>query len=96
MPRVWKFQHSQNSEGSTRGIKPPSRKRRHGLRDRDMAFKRASESEKLPCGIFFLDDSRPTFEENLGIYAQNHEPLFKREVDLPRLQELVNRFCPGT
>jgi 2-oxoglutarate ferredoxin oxidoreductase subunit beta len=61
----------------------------HDSKNREMAFKRASEVDKLPLGIFYVDDTRPTFEENLGIYQDNSLPLFQRNVALDRLKNLI-------
>jgi 2-oxoglutarate ferredoxin oxidoreductase subunit beta len=57
--------------------------------DRVDAFRRAIEQEKLPLGIFYLNPGKPTFEENTGIYAENKEPLYKRELDRERLNNLI-------
>ena len=58
-------------------------------KNRETAFKRALEADKLPLGIFYVDDTRPTFEENLGIYQDNSQPLFQRNIALDRLKNLI-------
>lgn len=60
----------------------------HDSRDRDQAFKRATEKEKLPLGIFYINPNKAIFEENLGVYSQNQEPLYRREFD--RTKQLQN------
>jgi 2-oxoglutarate ferredoxin oxidoreductase subunit beta len=63
----------------------------HDSQDRDEAFKRATETEKLPLGIFYINPSRPTFEENVGVYSQNKEPLYRRKLDrYKQLQALID------
>ena len=52
--------------------------------DRIEAVRRASEVEKLPLGIFYLNP-RPTFEEQLGVYQESKDPLYKRIPDLKKL-----------
>ncbi len=54
-------------------------------KDRDAAFKRASEEEKLPMGIFYMHE-KPTFEEQLEI----EQPLYRHEVDFEQLEKLID------
>ncbi len=56
--------------------------------DRGEAFKRAIEKEKLPLGVFYTNP-KPTFEENLSVYSESNEPLYKRSRDIKRLFELA-------
>ena len=63
----------------------------HDSQDRDRAFKRATEKEKLPLGVFYVNPNKSTFEENIGIYAQNKGPLYRREPDRAKqLQNLID------
>ncbi|OHD66563.1 MAG: 2-oxoacid ferredoxin oxidoreductase [Spirochaetes bacterium RBG_13_51_14] len=57
--------------------------------DREEAFKKAVESEKFPLGIIYINNKNPTFEENLAVYKDNREPLFKRSVDYRKLEQLM-------
>jgi 2-oxoglutarate ferredoxin oxidoreductase subunit beta len=57
--------------------------------DRTAAFTRAIEHEKLPLGIFYINSSRSTFEENIGIYAETKEPLYQRKFDMGKLDKLL-------
>lgn len=61
----------------------------HNPHDRTEAFKKATEKGKLPLGIFYINDKKKTFEENIGIYDTNKEPLYKRELDKDKLYELI-------
>jgi len=61
----------------------------HNPHDRMGAFGRAIEKERLPLGIFYINPNKTTFEENTGIYTQNKDPLFKRELDTERLKNLI-------
>ncbi|MHA1212771.1 MAG: thiamine pyrophosphate-dependent enzyme [Candidatus Heimdallarchaeota archaeon] len=58
----------------------------HDPTNRSMALERASETEKFPLGIFYINN-KPTFEDNLYIYKENKEPLYKRERDLKKFAE---------
>jgi 2-oxoglutarate ferredoxin oxidoreductase subunit beta len=56
--------------------------------DREAAFGKAIEKERLPLGIFYVN-SKPTFEDNLSVYRDDKEPLYKREPDIKVLSELI-------
>ena len=58
--------------------------------DRIQAFARALEVNKIPLGIIFQEEGRPTFEDNLGIYENDPRPLFQRSIDRDRLQQLLD------
>lgn len=60
----------------------------HDPANRVAAFAKALETERLPLGIFYLNP-RKTFEDNLGIYQDNSEPLYRRELDPLKLAELI-------
>lgn len=63
----------------------------HDPRDRKKAFERAMEKDKLPLGVFYLNPDKSTFEENVGVYRQNSDPLYKREIDRTKsLQNLID------
>jgi len=57
--------------------------------DRGEAFKRAIEREKSPLGILYINP-RATFEENLGVYRESKEPLYRRDPDIRKLSELID------
>ncbi len=58
--------------------------------DRNEAFKRATEEGKLPLGIFYINPDKETFEERLDAYKKHKEPMYKREVDFKKLENLIN------
>lgn len=58
--------------------------------NRETAFKRAIEKEKLPLGIFYINPEKKTFEENTGLYETSEEPLFKRRPDREKLYDLIS------
>lgn len=64
----------------------------HDYHDRNLAFKMATETEKLPLGIFYINPDKASFEENIGTYDQNKKPLFERNADYSKLESLMNSF----
>ena len=61
----------------------------HDPTDRQQAFQKATERDKLPLGVFYLNP-RSTFEENLALYRLTKEPLFQRPLDISKLSTLIN------
>lgn len=57
--------------------------------DKVEAFKRATEKGKIPLGVFYTT-SKPTFEEHMPLYKANKDPVYKREVKLEKLKELID------
>ena len=56
--------------------------------NRVAAFSKAIETEKLPLGIFYIHPKQ-TFEDNLGIYQNDAEPLYRRKLDTGKLNEFI-------
>jgi 2-oxoglutarate ferredoxin oxidoreductase subunit beta len=61
----------------------------HDPSDRVAAFSKAIETEKLPLGIVYQHE-KETFEAQLPVYEKSDEPLFSRNVDLSKLEKMVN------
>ncbi len=61
--------------------------------DRNAAFKRATESDKLPLGVFYINPNKTPFEENTGVYKQNDTPLFDRQTDYKKLETLIGKYA---
>ena len=61
----------------------------HDPYDRMEAFRKASETGKLPLGVFYLNP-KPTFEEKLSVYQESKGPLYTRSPDLKKLSELIH------
>ncbi len=53
----------------------------HNPEDRVEAFRRATEKDRLPLGVFYRIEGRRTFEENLGVYATKDTPVHMRPLD---------------
>ena len=62
----------------------------HDPHDRLAAFKRAIEQNKLPLGIFYVNENKPLFEDKLAAYKKNRTPLFDRQVNYAKLSELID------
>ena len=62
----------------------------HDPLNRAVAFQKAVEREKLSLGIFYMNDKKSTFEENVGVYRQNKEPLALRKLERKnKLSDLI-------
>ena len=64
----------------------------HDTANKTEAFKRAMENDKYPLGIFYLNESSVSFEDNLAVYKDNKNPLFTRISNPGKLQKLVEIF----
>jgi 2-oxoglutarate ferredoxin oxidoreductase subunit beta len=58
--------------------------------DRVGAFQKAIETEKRPLGVIYISPNKKTFEENTGLYIENRQPLYQREVNMEKLGALIN------
>lgn len=64
----------------------------HDPTDRNEAFKKATEREKLPLGIFYINANKKVFEENIETYSEKQQPLYQRAPDIGKLRNLVDKF----
>jgi 2-oxoglutarate ferredoxin oxidoreductase subunit beta len=64
----------------------------HDPSDRQKAFEKATETEKLPLGVFYKSPQKATFEENVGIHEEKQNPLYERELDKKVLSNLIETF----
>ncbi len=64
----------------------------HDPTDRGMAFYRACQTDKLPLGVFYLNNDKTTFEDNIKVYEQDKRPLFQRDTDIDKLKSLIAEF----
>ncbi len=64
----------------------------HDPSDRQKAFAKATETDRLPLGVFYLSPSKPSFEENAGVYREESTALYEREPDMKKLQSLIDTF----
>jgi 2-oxoglutarate ferredoxin oxidoreductase subunit beta len=64
----------------------------HDASDRNQAFQKAMETEKLPLGIFYINANKTTFEDNIGTYRKSRQPLYQRKLDIRKLRALIEKF----
>lgn len=64
----------------------------HDPSDRQKAFEKATETDKLPLGIFYESPQKSAFEENVGVYRENQTPLYERDLDKKELNNLIETF----
>ncbi len=65
----------------------------HDTTNRIKAFERSLEEEKLPLGIFYTNNKRPTFEENAANANKCQQPLLLRGYNRKeKLLKLVQSF----
>jgi 2-oxoglutarate/2-oxoacid ferredoxin oxidoreductase subunit beta len=61
--------------------------------NRTAAFQRATETEKLPLGIFYMSPQKSTFEENLVAYQRNATPILNQKVDrIGHLKKIMQAY----
>jgi len=53
----------------------------HDTKDRVEAFRLATERDRMALGVLYEGEGRRTFEENLGIYADDDTPVRERPLD---------------
>jgi 2-oxoglutarate ferredoxin oxidoreductase subunit beta len=58
--------------------------------NRQEAFRKATEKEKYALGVIYTSRDKTSFEENVGIYGKNGEPLYKRQPRRERLYNLID------
>ena len=61
----------------------------HDPHNRIKAFEKAIETEKLPLGVFYINENKKTFEENINELRGSSQPLFEQDVDLSKLKNYV-------
>ena len=61
----------------------------HNPADRNAAFAKATEEGRFPLGILYKIEGKPSFEDNLRIYADSSDPLFKRKHNSEQIRELI-------
>jgi 2-oxoglutarate/2-oxoacid ferredoxin oxidoreductase subunit beta len=59
--------------------------------NRNIAFDLATRNDKLALGIFYINTSRPTFEEQLGLYKKTKDPLYKRKSGISAVKKYLKK-----
>jgi 2-oxoglutarate/2-oxoacid ferredoxin oxidoreductase subunit beta len=61
----------------------------HDSHDRNQALSRAMEKEKLPLGIFYQNEDKKPFEQQLSVHENKKTPFIWRELNQKKLKELL-------
>jgi 2-oxoglutarate ferredoxin oxidoreductase subunit beta len=61
----------------------------HDPEDRQGAFQKAIKTGKLGLGVFYINREREPYEQKLDAYRKYDVPMYKRELDFEKLQELI-------
>lgn len=62
----------------------------HDPCDYQQAYRKAMEQEKLPLGVIYRNAVKATFEENIGLYSESTDPMYKRSHDLNKIQGMLD------
>ena len=62
----------------------------HDPADRNAAFAKATEEGRFPLGVLYEIEGKPTFEDNLRVYADSSDPLYKRRHDSEQIMKLID------
>lgn len=63
----------------------------HDPTDPEKAFKVSLEQDPLPLGVIYREDERSTFNEGFDVYKRGDEPIWKRERDVSRLKDILEK-----
>ena len=62
----------------------------HDPHDHQQALQRAMEKEKLPLGIFYINDQKEAFEKRLTVHQDKTTDFIFRELNREKLQKLLS------
>lgn len=61
----------------------------HDYHDRNQALTKAMEKEKLPLGIFYINEKKKSFEQQLFVHQDKKNPFIFRELNREKFKELL-------
>ncbi len=61
----------------------------HDVTDRNSAFARAIEDDRFGLGVFYRNDARAVFEDEVGIYGSDVTPLYARKRQTATIKALL-------
>lgn len=64
----------------------------HDPYDQEKAMNLALDSQKFPLGILYINPYRSPYEKNIRIYNTDKRPLYQRELDRNKFNELLDTF----
>lgn len=57
--------------------------------NKEAAFQKALEKDKLPLGVIYKNVNKNTYEENMFAYIGDQPPFYQKKVDQQKLQSLI-------
>ncbi|MFX1490063.1 MAG: thiamine pyrophosphate-dependent enzyme [Promethearchaeota archaeon] len=64
----------------------------HNPFDQEMAMKLALDTSKFALGVIYMNLNRKSYEENIRIYDYDKRPLYQRELDNKKFEDLLDTF----
>ncbi|MFX1391605.1 MAG: thiamine pyrophosphate-dependent enzyme, partial [Promethearchaeota archaeon] len=64
----------------------------HDPYNKEKAMKLALDDQKFPLGILYINPYRKPYEENVRIYTTDKRPLYQRDLDHTKFNELLDTF----
>lgn len=64
----------------------------HDPSDQEKAMKLALNSDKFALGVLYINLNKKTYEENVRIYQNDKRPLYQRDLDTGKFNELLSTF----
>jgi 2-oxoglutarate ferredoxin oxidoreductase subunit beta len=52
----------------------------------------ALQTDRLPVGILYASDEKPSFEETLPVYEKSDDPLYTREPDMEEIRKILEEM----
>ncbi len=63
---------------------------KHDPKDRQEAFRKATEAGKLALGVLYVNEKRREFVEGTGFYSEDERPLHVRRPDIDRIRKAMH------
>jgi 2-oxoglutarate ferredoxin oxidoreductase subunit beta len=64
----------------------------HDLYDQEKAMKLALDTKRFALGVLYINPNRRPYEENVRIYNEDKRPLFQRDLDKSKFNQLLDSF----
>ncbi|MFX0060263.1 MAG: thiamine pyrophosphate-dependent enzyme, partial [Candidatus Heimdallarchaeota archaeon] len=64
----------------------------HDVYNQAEAMKLALDLKKFPLGILYINPTRRPYEENIKIYDKDKRPLYQRDLDREKFNQLLESF----
>ncbi|MGB5910489.1 MAG: thiamine pyrophosphate-dependent enzyme [Promethearchaeia archaeon] len=64
----------------------------HDQYDQEKAIKIALDTKRFALGVLYINPNRRPYEENVRIYNEDKRPLFQRDLDKSKFNQLLDSF----